>query len=191
MVRLPFMKIKNLLFIPAAMMVTLASCGGGEIDVTSSEELNFSNGELKGVKGDVLFYKHEPFTGKTVKYRGENLRESIEYVDGKKHGESCDYDYMGRLTKLVTYKEGERSGSCEGHYAETSDLEEMTDEDLPISYEGNYTDGEATGKWVFYKPDGEVLETVEDIESLKDEKEYKLRERLNKLEEKFRKSRKK
>ena len=193
MVRLAFMKIKNLLFIPAAMMVTLASCGGGEIDLTSTEALNFEfEARVKGrSEKEILMYKHEPFTGKTVEYKGQNLHESIEYVDGIKHGESCDYDYMGRLTKLVTYKEGERSGPCEGHYTETSDLEEMTDEDLPISYEGTYTDGEATGKWVFYKPDGEVLETVEDIESLKDEKEYKLRQRLNKLEEKFRKSRKK
>jgi len=36
-----------------------------------------------------------------------------------------------------------------------------------------------------------VLETVEDIESLKDEKKYKLRERIYKLEEQFSKSRKK
>ena len=84
MVRLAFMKIKNLLFIPAAMMVTLASCGGGEIDVTSSEKLNFSKGELKGEKGDVLFYKHEPFTGKTVEYRGQNIDKTEEWVDGKR-----------------------------------------------------------------------------------------------------------
>lgn len=193
MVRLAFMKIKNLLFIPAAIMVTLASCGGGDIDVSSPDAANFSSGQVKidGKWEDVTLYKHEPFSGKTVEYKGQNIHETEEYVSGKKHGESCDYDYMGRLTRLVTYEKGEQTGPCEGYYEEKNELEKMSDEDLPLQYEGNFTDGERTGKWVFYKPDGEVLETVEEIESLKDEKKYKLRERIYKLEEKFSKSRKK
>jgi len=190
---LAFMKIKNLLFIPAAMMVTLVSCGGGDIDVSSPEAANFSSGQVKidGKWEDVTLYKHEPFSGKTVEYEGQNIHETEEYVDGKKHGESCDYDYMGRLTRLVTYEKGEKTGPCEGYYTETNDVEAMTDEDLPLQYEGNYTDGERTGKWVYYKSDGEVLEEVEDIEKLKDEKRYKINERIDKERERFRKSREK
>jgi len=180
------MKDIKLLVIPTLFSLVFISCGNGnEIDFTSSERLNFE--EVKKDKKKFMYYKHKPFTGKVVKYEGEFVEESIEAVDGLKDGESCKFDSKGRLYELVTYTAGEKTGPCEMYYRENRDEDEMTDEDLPIMFEGNYTDGDRTGKWVAYKPDGTVLKEIEDIEKLKDEEKYKIMDKVQELAEKYRK----
>ena len=132
-----------------------------------SEEVDYDD----LVKLDGLYYKKftdKPFTGTSVRrrsgkivkgipdgkwtgyYRSGQLKERVNFKNGKLEGIVEFYDEDGRLKEKQSYKNGEWDGLWEHYYKNGQ-----------VSDRGYSKNGKNVGKWEHYNEDG-TLDRVKD-----------------------------
>lgn len=94
-----------------------------------------------GVISEKQFYKHGKKNGPVLGYSPHGiLKWTEEWKNGCRDGKSINYYNSGIIDQSITYKNGKQNGQFI-----------KNDKDGNPLIQGQYTNGQRTGSWTFYK----------------------------------------